>query len=201
MINAIDVFKSVLTDTKSSGVLYEYLENVVKPPIDFSDILRWQWAQSVSALDKLIHDLVRIGMVQIYIGNRVATSKYQAFTLPLETHSQILQNPNTAILLFEKQIFLKLGFLSFQDPEKIADALSFIWDEPHKWDKISVPLGMSEADAKTKLKNISIRRNQIVHEGDYSNSLLQRQSLVYADVIDVIGFVEKIGESIYNQVK
>ena len=54
--------------------LYDYLDNIVKPPYDYSDLLRWQWAQSVSALDKLIHDLIRIGMVQTYQGLRTPTA-------------------------------------------------------------------------------------------------------------------------------
>jgi len=42
----------------------------------YDDLLRSQVVYAVSAFDKLIHDLVRIGMVQIFSGARPATAKY-----------------------------------------------------------------------------------------------------------------------------
>jgi hypothetical protein len=41
----------------------------------------------------------------------------------------------------------------------------------------------------------------MVHEGDYSDVLLQRQSVSKDDVIEVIDFIEKVAKSIYNTVK
>ena len=35
-------------------------------PEDYSDLLRWEYVASVSALDKLTHDLLRVGMLQIF---------------------------------------------------------------------------------------------------------------------------------------
>ena len=51
------------------------------------------------------------------------------------------------------------------------------------------------------LKNIVIRRNQIVHEGDYTDSLLMRQEIYEQDVKDVRSFITKLGNVIYNCVK
>ena len=44
----------------------------------------------------------------------------------------------------------KLSKLSFQDPTKIADGLSYIWNEDQKWQRIALGLGMSDEDAKRK---------------------------------------------------
>ena len=55
MTSSFAVFKEIIKETRNSSSLYSYLQNVVHPPYDYSDLLRWQWAQSVSALDKLIH--------------------------------------------------------------------------------------------------------------------------------------------------
>lgn len=196
-----NAFLTIIADTRNSETLYTYLANVVKPPYDYSDLLRWQWAQAVSALDKLIHDVVRVGMVQIYSGQRNSTRKFATFSIDMECYEEIRSNNLLASNIFERQVTLKLGFLSFQDPDKIADALSYIWDESHKWKVISSELGLTEQFVKTKLKNISIRRNQIVHEGDYSNILLQRQPIEYNDVMDVINFIELIGKTIYELIK
>jgi len=201
MIGSFNVFNSIITDTRNSGVLYNYLNIVVHPPYDYSDLLRWQWAQSVSALDKLIHDLVRIGMLEIFQRLRPITPKFSAFTISIQSHMQMVGNYNIAYNIFEQQIIHKHGFLSFQDPDKISDALSHIWTEPHKWAVLATQIGTTEPLIRTQLKNISIRRNQIVHEGDYSSNLLQRQPIFESDVIDVLDFISSIGEVIYNAVK
>ena len=51
-------------------------------------------------------------------------------------------------------------------------------------------MGKAENAVRTELKNISIRRNQIVHEGDYITSNTSRQSIEKADVDEVIDFIE-----------
>lgn len=198
---AYNAFCAIIQDTRNSDVVYTYLDNIVKPPYDYSDLLRWQWAQAVSALDKLIHDLIRTGMVQTYQGLRLPTAKYRSFAIDMDCYSQMQQMPLLAVSIFEAQIVHKLGFLSFQEPSKISDGLSLIWDESNKLRKISDAMGLDENYLRTKLKNISIRRNQIVHEGDYSNALLQRQAITHADTLDVIDFIFSIGTSIYNLVK
>jgi hypothetical protein len=191
----------MLHGTKTIMSVYDYLDQKIQRPMDYSDLLRWQWIQAVSALDKFVHDIVRVGMLHIYTGYRNPTNKYLTFTIDLKTHLQIIQDSNTAISIFEKQILLKNGYLAFQDPDKISDALSYIWDEKNKWKVISDIIGMSESDVKTQLRNISIRRNQMVHESDYPGNLMQRQTIAKDDVTEVVSFIEKVAESIYNAVK
>lgn len=200
MKTAYDAFSTIIRDTRNSDIIYAYLDDMVKPPFDYSDLLRWQWAQSVSALDKLIHDLVRIGMVQTYQGLRSPTAKYRLFAIDMDSVSQMQQAPLYAIKIFEAKIVNKLSYQSFQEPEKISDGLSLIWDEANKWKKISASLGLDEKYLKIKLKNISIRRNQIVHEGDYSNALLQRQAIAHSDASDVVDFIFSLGTAIFNLV-
>jgi hypothetical protein len=201
MTSSFAVFKEIIKETRNSSSLYSYLQNVVHPPYDYSDLLRWQWAQSVSALDKLIHDLVRVGMLEIFQGNRAPTSKFLTFPVSLQTHEQMRRTPNLSYSILEQEIVRKHSFLAFQDPDKIADALAYIWAEPHKWAVLAQHFGMTESAIRVQVKNISIRRNQIVHEGDYSSNLLQRQSIVASDVEDVLTFVSSLGEAIYNEVK
>lgn len=80
----------------------------------------------------------------------------------------------------------------------MADALSYIWNEGDKWLKISRMIGMDKNDCVTYLKNAVIRRNQIVHEGDYTDALSKRQEIYVQDVTDVKEFILKVGETIYN---
>lgn len=101
MTSSFAVFKEIIKETRNSSSLYSYLQNVVHPPYDYSDLLRWQWAQSVSALDKLIHDLVRVGMLEIFQGNRAPTSKFLTFPVSLQTHEQMRRMPNLSYSILE----------------------------------------------------------------------------------------------------
>jgi len=190
-------FKKIIQDTKTLGATYDYLNNVIKPPYEYSDLLRWQWAQALSALDKFVHDVVRIGMIEIYRGIRNTTPKYESFTLPLNILSEMKINNHREILIFEKYILLSNDYKSFQEPDKISDALSFIWNENHKWKCIADFLSKEEKTIKTFLKNAVLRRNQIVHQGDYNGFSVDRQEIFAEDTNEVIIFVEDLGKAIF----
>lgn len=201
MLFAYEKFEKLVEDTKNVHTLYEYIENVMKAPFDYSDLLRWQWIQCVSAFDKLIHDLVRIGMIEVFQGQRIATAKFNAFSLDYLSYNEMLNNPIQRVQIFEQKIILKHSYLAFQDPGKVADALSYIWNENDKWLKIANKVGIDKNTCLIKLKNIVSRRNQIVHEGDYADTLSQRQEIYSSDVVDIRNFILKVGEGIYLCVK
>lgn len=203
MINAFSLFSKIIQENNYSMTTYDYLNNQVKPPYDISDLLRWQWTQSVSALDKLIHDLVKIGLTQEYLNTRQRTDRFLGFSVPMVIHTKIELETNISlkVLIYQQFITERLSCESYQDPNKIAEALSFIWDEPHKWQKISAEINMSETDTKTKLKSIIVRRNQIVHAGDYIDVSQPKQDINKSDVDDVCKFIFKLGEAIFNLVK
>lgn len=201
MLFAYKRFLKLVEDTKNVKTVYEYIENTMKAPIDASDLLRWQWVQCISAFDKFIHDVVKVGMIEIFQGNRPTTPKYNSFQVDIQTYSNMNSSPLMASTIFEQKIILKHSFLAFQDPSKVADALSYIWSDNDKWSTISSMVGMNRNDCVTFLKNAVIRRNQIVHEGDYTDLLSKRQDIYEQDIIDVREFVLKVGRAIYNCIK
>lgn len=192
------VFRALMAQKNVTAGLYEYL-STNKIPLDLSDLLRWQWVLAVSALDKYIHDLVAAGMVEQYLNARPATPKFNAFQLSMEVISDISNSPVPA-LEFKNEVVRKNSYLAFQDPEKIADALSFIWNESNKWDVISGNMATSidPMTLKTKLKNIVLRRNQIVHQGDCfsTNMPLNQQPITLSDTEDVIHFIMELVDAI-----
>lgn len=200
MRNAYKKFKQLIDDTNNVDALYQYTKSI-SVPIDTNDLLRWQWVQVVSALDKLIHDLVKIGMLEEFNGTRTRTSQFENFQIDMNLYFNMRANPLMASSYFEQRIIVCNGYKSFQDPKKISEALSYIWSEKHKWNVIANLIGMTEADCTTKLNNIVIRRNQIAHEGDYTDTLSKRQDIFESDVIEVKEIVLKVGEAIYNSVK
>lgn len=57
------------------------------------------------------------------------------------------------------------SWLSFQHPDKIADAVRLV--SPVKlWDEVGKELGISAQEAKLRLRVVVDRRNQIAHEAD-----------------------------------
>jgi hypothetical protein len=202
MLNAFKQFNENIKYVRDLEALYIYLTENQKLPNDLSDILRAQWVYSVSALDKLIHELVRIGMLQTFLGRRNPTKKYKSFSISVDTMNNIQQaNTSPAEYWFEQEIVQKHKTLAFQDPDKIADALSFIWDDEHKWQKISFDLNIPEKEAKVILKTIVNRRNQIVHEADLDLMTGVRLSIDKMDTLKAVDFICKIAESIYNNIK
>ena len=192
------VFQALMSQRNVSSTLYDYI-SLNKIPLDASDLLRWQWVLAVSALDKYIHDIVTDGLVEQYINKKPHTPKFDTFQLSMKTIINIQSAPVPEIA-FRNEVIRKNSYLSFQDPDKIADALSFIWNVPNKWDVISRNMATpsSSSDLKIKLKNIVVRRNQIVHEGDClsTNIPMAQQQITASDTQDVIQFITELVDAI-----
>lgn len=218
MLSAYNTFNEQIKSCKELYAIYAYLKNNLAFPQDLSDLLRAQVVYAVSALDKLLHELVKKGMIEIFNNSRPITNKFSTFGISLNTLMKIqevtyIEMPQsaeeTAIYWFEQEIILKHKILSFQDPDKISEALSFIWVEEHKWQKIhsnitqpiaSLP-NMIEKDIKTYLKNIVMRRNQIVHESDYDISSNTKNTIDENETKNIVEFIQLVGKSIYECVQ
>ena len=203
MLTAKNRFIKNISRIRNTYDLYNHLNKELKfPSQHLGDLIRSDLVFLVSALDRFIHDSVRIGMIKSFQGHRPKTNAYLNFSIPL---SQVDTMINSSVmppeLIFEQQILNNHKHLAFQDPDKISNALSLIWNEPHKWQKISQKIGEPENDAKTKLKNIIIRRNQIVHEADMDLQTGDLQQIDNSDVEMSIVFIEKICLNIYDLIK
>jgi len=201
MYNSFLLFKNNIEDVKRLSGVHKYLESTIFSTSSFDDLLRSQIVYSVSAFDKLIHDLIRVGMVEIFRGIRPPTPKYLGEPIPMGLHQEISSAtfpPREHI--FEKIVFNKLKTISYQDPSKISDGLSYIWNEDQKWQKISEKLPFSDKDLKVKLKLIASRRNSIVHEADIDPVTRQKFEITQIDCDEVTEFLYSCGSEIYNLV-
>ena len=197
MLNAKRVFHDNIQQTNELGVLYDHLITTFLIPAQFDDLLRSQIVNAVSAFDKLMHDLIRIGMVRIFENQRPSTAKYLSEPIAIQ------HLPGLAVgatppspVRFEEIVREKLSVASFQDPKKIAEGLSYIWNEKHKWQQIALGIGMTEEDAKRRQKLISTRRNAIVHEADLDPVTNQKQAITRADAADISTFLLAVGNRI-----
>ena len=196
--------------------LYQFLKQNQDVSRDLSDLLRGEIVYAVSALDKLVHELVRIGMLKSFSGDRSQTPSFDKFSVSLKSLEKIKataiqrsMSPGIPPLApddlpeywFEQEIVQRHKALSFQDPKKIADGLSLIWGAAHKWQEISKLVGSSEQDVKTELELIVGRRNLIVHEADINAQTGEKNIIEELDVSQSVEFIAKLGNAIYDCVK
>jgi hypothetical protein len=91
--------------------------------------------------------------------------------------------------------------LSFQHPDKIADAIRLFFPDP-LWPAVGAKISLPTTDVKTRLKLIVDRRNKIAHEADmdpsYPGLPRLRWPISKADVTNTVSFVENICEAIYS---
>lgn len=185
------------------GALYINLVNQINLPHDqVEDLLRMQVVYAISCMDRLVHDLVLIGMVQIFQGQRNSTSAYENFQMPLglmsSMNSDSVTPPET---ILSNHIIIKHKYQSFQEPGNIKGALNLIWEEPHKWQKIAAAMSMNENDVRVTLTNVVTRRNQIVHEADvdlFSESL---QPFAHENARYMVDFIRKLGKAVFDLVQ
>lgn len=201
MFNALRFFEKNINDSSQLIALFEYTKEHL-PSMNFDDLLRSHLVHAVSAFDKLLHDIIRIGMLEIFQEERKGTSKYFSEGISLEIHNKISKATiPPKEYYFESEMTRKLSYLSFQDPKKIADGLSLIWSEQHKWQVISKGMRIEMSKVKTTLKTISTRRNQIVHEADINIATGKKYFIEKEETENVSNFILSCGNSIYNSVK
>lgn len=164
MRSAIQQFRENMLRARELGSLAEAVENIVTSAIDVSDMWRSQVVLGVSALDHLIHEMARLGMIESAKGTRQKSDAFLRFELPLDAVDLGLTGQSHEIWLGEA-IRDKHSWLSFQHPDKIADAIRLI-SSIKLWEEVGKELGLPAKDIKARLELIIDRRNKIAHEAD-----------------------------------
>lgn len=201
MRRAIITFQENIKDINALTALHDHLTTVMGEAVNLDDLLRSKIVYAVSALDKLMHDIITIGMVEIFTGSRATTPKYLNEPIPMAVMLEIIGGSAAPPeVTFESAVRAKLKILSFQDPDKIADGLSYIWSENQKWQKISTITGIDVSAMRTRLKLIVTRRNAIVHEGDIDPVSNSKIPINAADAEDIVQFLIKVGNAIHSLV-
>lgn len=189
---ALNQFKLIIKDTQQMTTVYEHFNVSI-----LDDLLRWQWTQAVSALDKYIHDIIKIGLIKTFNKEITPTNSFNSFSIPIS----IIEDSSLVSHAFEQFIVKKLAFNSYQTAEKINEGLSLIWTEPHKWQTISIKMGMEKKTLTKKLTLIAQRRNQIVHQSDYPSFYLEKEKLNPTQTADVISFIDQLVEIIHYELQ
>ncbi|QTL34935.1 HEPN domain-containing protein [Pseudoalteromonas viridis] len=197
MNNSISQFRENIHRARHLGGLYSALESLTTELIDSSDILRSQIVLSVSALDHYVHEVTVEGMLEVYKGNRQPTNSYLKYQV--STSSLMLAKTTMNMeSIFEEEIRQKHSYLSFQYPDKVADAIR-LFSGCKLWEEVGVILNLSARDTKDKLKLIVDRRNKIAHEADIDPSYPgMRWPITVNDANQATDFIEQLCESIHS---
>jgi hypothetical protein len=196
MQSALDQARANIGRVRNLGAIHKALNAQTTGAIDLSDMLRAELVLGVSALDHFVHELVRLGMLEVYRGNRAQTPAFLRFTVSLESVLQGIAAPGDEGWL-ENEIRTRHGRQSFQNANNIANAVRLI-SEVSLWEEVANRLGMSLQDVQSQLNLIVDRRNKIAHEAD-SDPTFPGSRWPIDDVLvdEAVDFIEQVIESIY----
>lgn len=141
-----------------------------------------------------------------WLENDIAQTQGPAFLQQSYTVSSLLpaiatslqnQLNNTAWL--EDEIRKRLGYQSFQEPDKIADAIRLISDKK-LWEEVANQMSKPQEYIKQQLSTIVQRRNQIAHEADIDPAygIGSRRNIDAVEVTELVDFIEEIIEMIHQ---
>lgn len=168
------------------------------------ELLRSELVLIVAALDKLVHDIVRLGIVEILENQRLPTDAYEKnVTIPLTTALSLVEMERAEMTkLIDSYIYGRFQEHSYQKADKISGGLAFISSINKKFEKfyaqfpptLKTKLNFSEAKSITiYLDNIVGRRNMIAHECDTPYGLEEPEELTPEDLKDYTDFIEALG--------
>lgn len=195
---AIEQFRDNIAHVKNLATLYIELENDTE--LDLSDLLRSEIVLAVSALDNFIHNITRIGILEILQGIRPDTPAYRRFQVSMDVVIFSRSNPTEEEWLqrFDNIIREKHSWQSFQHPDKIAEAIRLI-SEVNLWDEVARILAKDAKTLKQQLNIIIDRRNKIAHEADNIPHIPGARWEITSSLTDeAVEFIEQIAESIYQ---
>jgi len=202
MQSAFEQFQENMSRVEALTGIYHGINSKTTGVMDSSDILRAALVFSVSALDKFIHDVTRIGILETFQGKREATDAFLRFQLSMKffTFSQTASEEEKLAFL-DEEIRERHSWQSFQRPDRIADAIRLVTNIK-LWEEIAKVMQMDVKALKTQLTLIIDRRDQIAHEADIvpRSELLPDRRWNIDDKItqSTIDFINKLVESIYK---
>lgn len=195
MQKALDVFRDSLVRVDHLGGLHKALLTLTTQAVDASDLLRAQIVLAVSALDFYVHEVTANGMLEVFRGIRPSTAAFEKSRVSVG--AMITGYPTGKTDWFEADIRERHSFLSFQQPDKIADAIR-LFSDVKLWQSIAATLGQDEGTIKARLRLLVDRRNKIAHEADIDPSYPgARWPIADGDVTDSCKFLRELVDAIH----
>jgi hypothetical protein len=195
---AIVQFRRNQQSVEDLGKLYILIkDNYPLLAVQSEEILRAQIALIVSALDNYVHDCVRLGMLEIFQGQRLQTKHYQSFPLNFIFLDRLLnsQTSQDRLNIIEEALRISNARDSFQSARGVEHAMNLI-SVDKVWTKIAPLMNMAADDVRNELGLIVDRRNKIVHEADFNFTTGTKYPIDKVLADNAIHFVSRMCESI-----
>lgn len=199
MQSAIEIFRVSIARVRHLIAVHNSLKAQASSVLDLSDMLRSALVLAVSALDYYIHEVVRIGMLEIHRGQRPEPPAFSGFQISLGKARAGINAGQNIYSWLEDEIRQRHSYKSFQQPNAIADAVRLICDKK-LWEEVSINMGSPAKDIKEQLRLIVDRRNKIAHEADIDPSypIGDRWPIDELLVNEAVDFLEQVVESIHK---
>ena len=198
MQTAIDQFRWNLGRVRNLGSLHRILSVQTTSALNLTDLLRSELVMIVSALDLYVHEVVRLGMLECFSGQRIRTDAFHRFQVTLAGTLQAVSMPGNAVWL-DEQIRDRLGHRTFQQPDDIAEAIRLI-SNVELWNSVAVHLQSTSRDVRDRVRLVVDRRNKIVHEAD-SNPTYGQIGMLWplsaTQTDDAVAFIESVAEAVH----
>ena len=199
MQSAIDLFGISIARVRDLIAVHNSLKAQTSNVLDLSDMLRAALVLAVSALDYYIHEVVRIGMLEIHRGQRLEPPAFSGFQISLGNARTGINAGQNIDSWLEDEIRQRHSYKSFQQPNAIADAVRLICGKK-LWEEVSINMGKPANDIKQKLILIVDRRNKIAHEADIDPTLSLGDCWPIDELLvnEAVDFLEQVVESIHK---
>ena len=169
--------------------------------------LRHIWITCVSAFDLYMTELVsEAGLRLIDRTPRILTQNLRQVEVPLGNVLDIDRlGPSERLIFFKEHIFSAIQYKSFYRPDKVSEALSYIWTCPakEKWSRILARMKANgrhgtrtEQDIREELTLIGDRRDLISHAVDTPPGTTEPNPVEREDASRVIVFIGDLAAAI-----
>lgn len=197
MQRAINQLRGNIGRVRETHTVCLRIESMVTKAIDLSDIQRAEIVMIVSALDHYVHELVRLGMLEVHDKKRNTTPAFLRFGVSLQ-NALLTGNSTSGNIWLDSEIRVKHGFLSFQQPDKIADAIR-LFSEVELWKSVAFEMSKDEKTIKTRLQLLVDRRNKIAHEADIDPSFPDSRWPINGTMVEEsIDFISNVCEALHK---
>lgn len=201
MLSSIEQFRENIERVRALGGLHAAFDKATTSAVDLTDLLRAQIVMVVSALDYYIHEITRIGMLEVYDGKRPQTEAFLRF---LETMDEAMKgiSKSSKNEWLDTEVRKRHGYKSFQHPDNIVKAVQ-LFSSCELWRSVALELNLSDQEVKSRLRVIVNRRNQITHEADIDPSYPEtgnRWPISSSDVTSAVDFIQHVCEAIHSVV-
>jgi hypothetical protein len=134
MRSALEQFRISIGRVRDLIAIHTSIKAQATPALDLSDILRAALVLTVSALDYYIHEVVALGMLDIYRGQRseppvsrnASLSAFARFSIPLDGARQERSIALNIVNWLENDIRQNQGFSSEERSYSLSELLSII---------------------------------------------------------------------------